>query len=315
MAYPNLIVRDKVEDKSMRKKPRSEDKPKLNEVEVLRRAQATLEEHLPLEADGYCCTSATLYEVLIGVAAQRSTIESVCAELAGAPDGETIRGYLNEQLRVEELAELERRINAALAGGRAPPRGGGAIEAAIDCHDRPYYGKADQAQALWVRGKAKDGTTRFYRVATAYAIVRGQRVTLAPRFVLPEDETVEVVADLWRGLRRRGWRFSCLYLDKGFASVEVFGYLQSRGLWLSAEPRPTGVDRLPDPRQGRRHARLLSGQQKLSHRAYVPKRPGPDVHRGNSGVPRVHHRQAHRSSSATRRVVGVCVDGCGLYLA
>jgi hypothetical protein len=106
MAYPNLIVRDKIEDKSMRKKPRSEDKPKLNEVEVLRRAQATLEGHLPLEADGYCCTSATLYEVLIGVAAQRSTLESVCAELAGAPDGETIRGYLNEQLRVEELAEL-----------------------------------------------------------------------------------------------------------------------------------------------------------------------------------------------------------------
>jgi hypothetical protein len=74
----------------------------------MRRAQATLEKHLPLEADSYCCTSATLYEVLIGVAAQRSTIESVCAELAGAPDGETIRGYLNEQLRVEELAELER---------------------------------------------------------------------------------------------------------------------------------------------------------------------------------------------------------------
>ena len=98
----------------MRKKHRRDDKPKLNEVEVLRRAQATLEAHLPLEADGYCCTSATLYEVLIGVAAQCSTIESVCAELAGAPDGETIRGYLNEQLRVEELPELERRVNAAL---------------------------------------------------------------------------------------------------------------------------------------------------------------------------------------------------------
>jgi hypothetical protein len=73
------------------------DKPKLNEAEVLKRARATLEAHLPLEAAGYGCTSTTLYEVLIGVAAQRSTIESVCAELAGAPDGETIRGYLNEQ--------------------------------------------------------------------------------------------------------------------------------------------------------------------------------------------------------------------------
>ncbi|MCP4378083.1 MAG: hypothetical protein GY794_18160 [bacterium] len=213
----------------MKKKHRSNDTPKLNEAEVLRRAQETLEAHLPLEADGYCCTSTTLYEVLIGVAAHRSTIESVCTELAGAPDGETIRGYLNEQLRVEELAELEKRINAALAAHWPKHlRRRGAIEAAMDFHDRPYYGGAEQEQALWVRGKAKDGTTRFYRVATAYAIVRDQRVTLAIRFVLPDDETVAVVADLWGGLRRRGLRFRCLYLDRGFASVAVFKYLQSR---------------------------------------------------------------------------------------
>ncbi len=286
----------------MRKKHPIDDKPKLNEVEVLRRAQATLEGHLPLEADGYCCTSATLYEVLIGVAARRSTIESVCAELAGAPDGETIRGYLNEQLRVEELAELERRINAALAAHWPKQvRRGGGIEAAIDCHDRPYYGKAEQAQALWVRGKAKDGTTRCYRVASAYAIVRDQRVTLAMRFVLPEDETVEVVANLWRGLRRRGLRFSCLYLDKGFASVEVFGYLHSRG-------QPALIACPIRGKDGGTRALCQGNKQKLSHRAYVPKRPRPDVHSGYSGVPRVHHRQAHRSSSATRRVVGVCAD-------
>lgn len=205
----------------------SHDKPKRNEAEVLKRARATLEAHVPLEAAGYGCTSATLYEVLIGVAAQRSTIESVCAELAGAPDGETIRGYLNEQLQVEELATLERQINAALAANWPKQvRRGGGMEAALDYHDRPYYGKAEQAEGWWVRGKAKDGTTRFYRVATAYAILRGQRVTLAIRFVLPADETVAVVADLWGGLRRRGLRFRCLYLDKGFASVEVFDYFQ-----------------------------------------------------------------------------------------
>ena len=32
---------------------------------------------------------------------------------------------------------------------------------AIDFHDRPYYGKATQEQAKWVRGRAKEGTTRF----------------------------------------------------------------------------------------------------------------------------------------------------------
>lgn len=76
-----------------------------------------------------------------------------------------------------------------------------------------------------MRGEAKDGTTRFYRVATSY-LIHGQRVTLSIHFVLPEDETVKVVAELRRGLRLRGWQISCLYLDKGFASVAVYAYVQ-----------------------------------------------------------------------------------------
>jgi hypothetical protein len=211
------------------KKYCDDHKPKLDDAEVLRRAQATLEKHLPLEADGYCCTSQTLYQVLIGVGVKKGTIESVCAELADAPDGETIRTYLNEQLRVEDLPRLERQLNAALAAHWPKKlRRSGAVEVGMDFHDRPYYGKREQAEGLWVRGEAKAGTTRFYRVATAYAIVRGQRVTLAIRFVLPQAETVAVLADLWRGLRQRALRISCLYLDKGFASVAVFDYLQAR---------------------------------------------------------------------------------------
>ena len=52
-----------------------------------------------------------------------------------------------------------------------------AQEVAIDYHDRPYYGKGTQAEGLWVRGHAKDGTTRFYRVATAYVVLNGLRLT------------------------------------------------------------------------------------------------------------------------------------------
>jgi hypothetical protein len=211
------------------KKYRADDQPKLDDVEVLRRAQATLNKHLPLEADGYHCTSETLYQVLIGVGVNQGTVESVCAELAEAPDGETIRTYLNEQLRVEDLPRLERQINAALSANWPKKlRRSGPVEVAMDFHDRPYYGKREQAEGLWVRGEAKAGTTRFYRVATAYAIVRGQRLTLALRFVLPPEETVEVLADLWRALRRHALRISCLYLDKGFASVAVFAYLHRR---------------------------------------------------------------------------------------
>jgi putative transposase len=209
------------------KKLHLDDRPKLNDAEVLRILRQTLEKHFPLEADGYSCSATTLYEVLIGVAANRSTIEAVCQDLASAPDGETIRNYLNEQLRVEDLPLLERRINSALrANWPKMVRGSRALEVAMDFHDRPYYGKAEQKEALWVRGEAHDGTTRFYRVATAYLIKRGQRVTLAIRFVLPEEATVDIVADLLGLLRRCRLVIGCLYLDKGFSSVAVIEYLK-----------------------------------------------------------------------------------------
>src|SRR5262249_62381007 len=86
-------------------------KPKLNDEEVLRQAKETLATHLPLEADGYCTTSEMLYDILLAVAAGKGTVESVCSELAGAPDPETIRRYFREQLTVEGVSEVQRRIN------------------------------------------------------------------------------------------------------------------------------------------------------------------------------------------------------------
>src|SRR5262249_20207255 len=124
----------------------------------------------------------------------------------GTPDPHTIRGYLNDQLRVEELPELEQQLNAALAAEVPRRVRRQAQEVAIDYHDRPYYGKGEQAQELWVRGKAKDRTTRFYRVATAYLVLNGLRVTLALRFVLPEDDTVSVLDHLRKRIITQGIR-------------------------------------------------------------------------------------------------------------
>src|SRR5262249_51882186 len=197
------------------------DKPKLNDGKVLSQAKKTLEIFLPLEADGYCVTTDTLYDILIGIAANRGTTESVCAELASAPDPETIRCYFREQFRVKQLQDLQRSINDGLAAHWPKKlRRGGPVEVAIDFHDRPYYGKQDQKKALWMRGEAKDGTTRFYRVATAYAILHEQRVTLGIRFVLPADQTVEVVKELRQRLLRQALRIGALYLDNGLPAPQ-----------------------------------------------------------------------------------------------
>ena len=208
-------------------KPTNHDKPKLNDEKVLCQAKKTLGTYLPLEADGYCVTSETLYDILIGIAANRGTTESVCTELAGAPDPETIRRYFREQFIVEQLPELQRSINGGLAANWPKKlRRGGPIEVAFDFHNRPYYGKQKQEEALWVSGEAKDGTTRFYRVATAYAILHSQRVTLAIRFVLPGDQPVEVVKELRQMLLLRALRIGVLLLDKGFSGFPVLNYLR-----------------------------------------------------------------------------------------
>jgi Transposase DDE domain len=166
--------------------------------------------------------------VLLGVAVNRQTIEAICADLVGTPDPETIRRSLNAQLRVDELPALEQHLNAALAAAIPTPVWAHARDVAIDFHDRPYYGKSPQGEGLWVRGEAKDGTTHFYRVATAYLMLKHVRLTLALRFVLPEDDTVTVLDTLLGRLHTLGLRVKRLFLDKGFSGTAVLAYLSER---------------------------------------------------------------------------------------
>ena len=204
------------------------DTLKLTDDQVLSHARNLLREHLPLTAEGTCCTTDDLLNVLLGIAVNRGTLEAVCTDWAAAPDAETVRRYLNEQLCVEDLPELEQRLNAALRAEIPHRVWRQAREMAIDFHDRPYYGKQPQADGLWVRGQARDGTTRFYRIAPAYVILNGLRVTLALRFVLPELDVVKLLDDLLKSLKKQGLPIASLLLDKGFASIAVMDYLTRR---------------------------------------------------------------------------------------
>ena len=50
---------------------------------------------------------------------------------------------------------------------------------ALDLKDFPYYGHSPALEPWICRGRARDGTTRFLRIATAYVMHHSQRVTLA----------------------------------------------------------------------------------------------------------------------------------------
>jgi hypothetical protein len=130
----------------------------LTETAVLQAARSRVAEFLPLKAEGYSCTTGQLLDVLLAVSAQKDTIEQVCADLQIKVGAETIRGYFNEQLQVENLPSLQEAVNRALQKSLSRDVKGQSLEVAIDFHDQPYYGKTEQAEGLlgWRRSEKRD---------------------------------------------------------------------------------------------------------------------------------------------------------------
>ena len=202
----------------------------LTDKTVLEEARSMLENHLDLQAEGYKCATKDLLNVLLGVAADQGTIESVCADLVATPNPETIRQYLNEQLCVEELPQLEAALNRALVAKLPPCLWRRGQDVAMDFHDRPYYGKSPQEAGLWIRSQAKDGTTRFYRLATAYILANTLRFTLGVRFVLPGTSKVDVLCHLLQQVQELDIPLHRLLLDRGFAGIEVQEFLDQQAI-------------------------------------------------------------------------------------
>lgn len=202
---------------------------KLTDGDVRDLAVARLREHLPLSVSGYDCTTDMVLDVLIKAAVTKKTIEAVCSDLESVSDSNTIRAYLNEQIKADNLATLERRMNMTLVKDIPARVWSRTREVAFDLHDEPFYGHSPELLAYACRGEARDGTTRFYRVATAYVIVKHLRVTLALLFVRPEDDLPEILASLISRVRILGIPIQRLMLDKGFCSIPTFRALEASG--------------------------------------------------------------------------------------
>ena len=201
----------------------------LTDRDVRDEAVVRLSKHLPLSVTGYDCTTEMIVDVLVKAAVTQKTVEAVCSDLKDVSTSNTIRAYLNEQIRADDLAELERRVNAALVEGIPARVWSKAREISFDLHDEPFYGHSPGLLAYACRGRAQQGTTRFYRVATAYVVVKHLRVTLAMLFVRPEDSLPEILASLIRRVQILGVRIKRLLLDKGFCSIPIFRYVDISG--------------------------------------------------------------------------------------
>lgn len=203
-------------------------KHKLHATELYEMSLTTLQNHLTLEAEGYRCTTRMTFSALVKASLENSSLHAVCDDLNEMADDNTLREYLNESVDVTELPRQEVEMNATLAAGLPAelPRSG--MEVAIDFHDEPNYSKTGEMRAYTCRGRAKDGTTRFLRLASASVIWHGLRLTLALTYVLPEYTTLQVVQRLLQRLTQLAIRPGVLYLDKGFCNGDVIRYLQQK---------------------------------------------------------------------------------------
>ena len=93
---------------------------------------------------------------------------------------------------------------------------------AVDVVALPYHGTVDEAHQDEVcRSKAKGGTTHFFHLCHAYAVVRGRRYTLAMCRVRAKQRMDHVLRTLLARLVTLGMRIKLLLLDRGFYSVRV----------------------------------------------------------------------------------------------
>jgi len=182
--------------------------------------------HLSLHAHGYVVRDEMVYDVLIEAASENISIDAVCKELEQGASGNRIREWLNAQLREEELSHLEEEINAALAARLPRVIFEKELEAAIDEHDEPYYGKSSRLEPYVVRSRAKAGTTRFFRIYSLYVRYGQLRITVSVVFARPGMSRLDILKELLARAKVLKLRLRVLYADRGFCSTGIIRYLQ-----------------------------------------------------------------------------------------
>lgn len=208
----------------------SQNNRELSSEETRQATIKHLKEHLPIEVNGTKASTEMVLEVLVHAAVNGQSIEASCAELSGSADSNTLREYVNKAFRVEMLAEVEKRVNTALIAELPKKLHKKIHKVAIDLHEQPFYGKAAPVLKYASRGQAKQGTTYFYRIATAYLIHQGMRLTLGIVFVHSGMSLAACIVQLLHKIKTQKIMLGCLFLDRGFAGIEVYTCLQRRGV-------------------------------------------------------------------------------------
>src|SRR3954468_6627246 len=193
--------------------------------QVHRAAADHLQAHLQFKDYKRKTSAPVLWSLLLAAAARITSLSDACHRLRDAPSDETARKALLATL--PDYAELQRRLNAALAGHLPKTLRNHPQRLAIDLTLIPYHGKPFGDPDEVYRSQARDGPSHFHAYATAYVIRKGQRYTVALTGVTKGEPLKDAVQRLLRQAASVGIRPRLLLLDRGFYSVAVVRYLQA----------------------------------------------------------------------------------------
>lgn len=189
-------------------------------------AHAALQPVLPWKRHGRRVSVTRLLDLLLLVAALRSSLSAIARRFRFGFSHETARQAVAANL--PSLQCLQQGLLDALYtfGGRALKRRRWDI--ALDLHYCPFYG--DRTTAGIVGGPSKHGSKHHYAYATAAIIHRRHRYTVGVMAVDQKYQPHEVVKALLEQVHQRGLRLRGVALDSGFDSGDTVLLLQERVL-------------------------------------------------------------------------------------
>jgi hypothetical protein len=169
--------------------------------------------------------ASLLARLLLLAGALGRSLSFVAQRCDGAPSDETLRRAVLYNLPGPEI--LEARLVAALHSLLPPRLLRRPLPAALDFHQRPFYG---EGATPGVRGgKREAGTDLFWTYATLVLPSRGTRHTVGLCRVVPGEPQQRAVRRLLAQAGRAGVRLRYLLMDRAFHDAAVIAALQERG--------------------------------------------------------------------------------------
>lgn len=199
-------------------------------------AHATLQHALPWKHYGRRVTVRRLLDLLLLVAALRSTLSAVARRFRFGFCHETARQALAANL--PELARLQQGMLDALYALGSRRLRKRRWKVALDLHYCPFYG--DRKTPGILGGQKKHGSKYHYAYATAVLIHRRHRYTVGLLAVERKYKPHEVVEALLGQMAARGLRLRGVVLDSGFDSGDTLLLLQKRQLSYALPLRKKG---------------------------------------------------------------------------